>query len=61
MGSRSPDKLREFEPGMVVNTAAMHHVENCELQPDRAFAVNALGARNLALAARDTGAVLSPY
>ena len=51
-------KLRELQPALVVNTAAMHHVENCELQPDRAFAVNALGARNLALAARDIGAVL---
>jgi dTDP-4-dehydrorhamnose reductase len=52
------DKLHELQPGMVVNSAAMHHVENCELQPDRAFAVNALGARNLARAARDIGAVL---
>jgi len=51
-------KLREFEPGIIVNTAAMHNVEACESQPDRAFAVNALGVRNLALAARDLGTVL---
>jgi dTDP-4-dehydrorhamnose reductase len=51
-------KLRELQPGVVVNTAAMHQVENCELHPDQAFAVNALGARNLALAARDLGSVL---
>jgi dTDP-4-dehydrorhamnose reductase len=37
----------------------MHHVENCESEPDKAFAVNALGARNLALVARDIGAVLT--
>ncbi len=42
----------------VVNTAAMHHVEKCEQDPARAFAVNALGARNLALVTRETGAVL---
>jgi dTDP-4-dehydrorhamnose reductase len=57
-GESVANKLRELQPAMVVNTAAMHHVENCELQPDRAFAVNALGARNLARAARDIGSVL---
>jgi dTDP-4-dehydrorhamnose reductase len=36
----------------------MHHVETCELEPDQAFAINALGARNLALVARDIGSVL---
>jgi dTDP-4-dehydrorhamnose reductase len=50
--------LREFRPEMVVNTAAMHHVENCERDPEKAYAVNGLGARNLALVARDLGAVL---
>jgi len=43
---------------VVINTAAMHHVENCELQPDKAYAVNAIGARNLALVTRELGAVL---
>ena len=57
-GESVANKLRELHPSIVVNTAAMHHVENCELQPDRAFAVNALGARNLAQAARDISAVL---
>ena len=36
----------------------MHHVENCEQQPDKAYAVNAIGARNLATATCDLGAVL---
>ena len=45
-------------PQIMVNTAAMHHVENCEQEPEKAFAVNALGPRNLALVARDLGAVL---
>jgi dTDP-4-dehydrorhamnose reductase len=49
------DKIR---PQIVVNTAAMHHVENCEKEPQKAFAVNGLGTRNLALVARDVGATL---
>jgi dTDP-4-dehydrorhamnose reductase len=43
---------------VVVNTAAMHHVENCEQEPAKAYAVNAMGARNLAIVTRDLGAVL---
>ena len=36
----------------------MHHVEKCEQDPAAAFSVNALGAKNLALAAKDIGATL---
>jgi len=43
---------------VVVNTAAMHHVEKCEAEPERAFAVNAMGARNLAMVTRQAGAAL---
>jgi len=43
---------------VIVNTAAMHHVEKCEADPVRAFAVNALGARSLAQAANAAGARL---
>jgi len=43
---------------VVVNTGAMHHVENCEQDPQRAFAVNAIGVRNLALVTRDSGTTL---
>ena len=50
--------LRGLEPDLVVNTAAMHHVENCEREPEKAFAINACGARNMALLARKIGAVL---
>jgi len=52
------NKLRQLRPDVVVNTAAMHHVENCESEPDKAFAINALGARNLATVCRDMGSVL---
>jgi dTDP-4-dehydrorhamnose reductase len=50
--------LEGLRPQIIVNTAAMHHVENCEREPQKAFAVNGLGTRNLALVARDLGAVL---
>jgi dTDP-4-dehydrorhamnose reductase len=50
--------LKELQPQVIVNTAAMHHVENCEREPEKAFAVNAIGPRNLALAARELDAVL---
>src|ERR1700722_11210557 len=48
----------DYIPQIVVNTAAMHHVEKCELEPEKAFATNALGARNLALFAQEKGAIL---
>ncbi len=43
-------KLAAAAPQVVVNTAAFHNVEACETEPQTAFAVNALGARNLATA-----------
>jgi len=52
------DALRSVSPDLLVNTAAMHHVERCEQDPSAAFAVNSLGARNLAEGTRDLGAVL---
>ena len=50
--------LGDIQPQVIVNTAAMHHVENCEREPEKAFAVNAVGPRNLAHVARDLDAVL---
>lgn len=50
--------LGELQPQLIVNTAAMHHVERCEQEPEKAFAINALGSRNLALKACDLGVVL---
>jgi dTDP-4-dehydrorhamnose reductase len=50
--------LVALAPRLIVNTAAMHHVESCEREPERAFAINALGPRNLALAARELDATL---
>jgi dTDP-4-dehydrorhamnose reductase len=46
----------EFGPDAVVNSAAMTNVDACELDPDAAFAANALGVRHLAVAADRIGA-----
>jgi dTDP-4-dehydrorhamnose reductase len=50
--------LGEAAPELIVNTVAMHHVESCEREPEKAFAVNGVGAKNLALVARQLGAVI---
>jgi dTDP-4-dehydrorhamnose reductase len=50
--------LSTLAPTAVVNTAAWTAVDACEADPDRAFAVNALGVRHLAEGARLTGAHL---
>jgi dTDP-4-dehydrorhamnose reductase len=50
--------LGEIRPNVIINTAAMHHVENCEREPAKAFEVNGLGSKNLAVVAQDLGAVL---
>ncbi len=50
--------LKETKPGLVINTAAFHQVEQCEDEPGRAFEVNALGARNLAHVCNDLDATL---
>jgi dTDP-4-dehydrorhamnose reductase len=51
-------QLGALRPEIVVNTTAMHHVEHCEEDAQQAFAINAIGPRNLAFVARDLGAAL---
>jgi dTDP-4-dehydrorhamnose reductase len=45
-----------LKPDWVLNTAAFHRVDDCEVNPTLAFAVNALGALNVARAAAAVGA-----
>ncbi|HZU74653.1 MAG TPA: dTDP-4-dehydrorhamnose reductase [Acidimicrobiales bacterium] len=45
-------------PEVVIHTAAWTAVDDCESDPERAFLVNTLSTRNLAEAARATGAHL---
>jgi dTDP-4-dehydrorhamnose reductase len=58
----NPVQVREifskYRPSLILNTAAYHRVDECEDQPERAFAVNAIAVRDLAIAAREIGAVL---
>ena len=39
--------LEACGPSVVINTAAYHNVPECEKDPGRAFAVNAIGVKNL--------------
>jgi len=40
-----------IKPDVIINAAAYTDVDGCELNPDKAFLVNAIGARNIAIAA----------
>lgn len=44
--------LAKAGPDLIVNTAAMHHVDKCQNDPEAALRANALGAHNVALWAR---------
>lgn len=48
-----------YRPDVVINTAAYVRVDDCEDEADLAFKVNALGARNVAVAAEKIGARLA--
>lgn len=50
--------LDRHRPVIVINTAAYHRVDVVERDPERAFRVNAVGPRHLAVACRDADAVL---
>ncbi len=52
------EAVRTYRPGLILNTAAYHRVDECEDFPERAFAVNAVAVRNLAIAAKEIGAAL---
>jgi dTDP-4-dehydrorhamnose reductase len=43
--------IREFEPDVIVNLAAITDMESCERDPEKAWMTNALGAENLGLIA----------
>lgn len=50
--------VREAKPDAIVNCAAYTNVDKCEVERDLAYKINAIGARNLAIAAEDAGAKL---
>lgn len=49
---------REVKPYAIVNCAAHTNVNACETQVDAAYRINAIGPRNLSIAAAETGAKL---
>lgn len=59
---RDPEACKNVIGGhgaeLVIHLAAATDVDECEQDHDLAFATNALGTQNVALAARDAGAVL---
>jgi len=48
-----------FRPDVIVHAAAMTNVDGCEQDPEMAYRVNALGTRNIAVAAQECGARLA--
>jgi dTDP-4-dehydrorhamnose reductase len=50
--------LMDMRPDVVVNTTAYHRVDDCEVRPETAFAVNALAVLNLVRLANELDGVL---
>ncbi len=55
---KTSEILRHLRPDIVINTAAYHWVDDCEDNPRESFLVNSIAVRDLALTARELGAVL---
>ncbi|WP_258083277.1 dTDP-4-dehydrorhamnose reductase [Thermococcus thermotolerans] len=49
--------LKELKPDVIINTAAYVRVDDAELYPEKAFAVNAIGALNVARVASEIDAI----
>ena len=50
--------IQDFIPDLVIHAAAMTDVDGCERNPEAAQRINALGTRNVAVAAQQVGAKL---
>lgn len=50
------ETVREVKPYAIINCAAHTAVDACETQKDSAYRINAVGPRNLSIAATETGA-----
>ena len=50
--------MLKHKPAVIINTAAFVRVDDCEDEQDKAFSVNALGARNVAVVAQELGSKL---
>lgn len=52
------DLVRKEQPDVIINCAAYTNVDGCEVNTDLAYQANAIGPRNLAIAASEVGAKL---
>ena len=50
------DEVRRMEPDVIINCTGITDTDECEKNPEHAYRVNALGARNLSIVARKCGA-----
>jgi len=50
--------LEKHKPDVIINTAAYVRVDDCETEQEKAFSVNALGAKNMAVVAQQIQAKL---
>lgn len=50
--------LNKYKPDIIINTAACVRVDDCETERDKAFLINAMGARNVAVVTQQLGAKL---
>ena len=50
--------ITEFRPEVIIHAAAMTDVDGCECAPEMAYRVNALGTRNVAVAAQQSDSSL---
>jgi len=47
---KAAEAISSIEPNVVIHSAAFTNVDECETNPDKAYLINAIGARNVALA-----------
>lgn len=57
--SATAQAIADAAPDVVIHAAALTNVDECALNPDMAYRINALGTRNVALACQATGAALA--
>ncbi len=48
--------LKKNHLDVIINTAAFHKTDQCEIEPLKTFSVNAIGARNVATISKEIGA-----
>jgi dTDP-4-dehydrorhamnose reductase len=48
-------KVKDARPDCIINAAGFTDVDACETEPEKAYRVNGIGARNLAIASEETG------